>query len=143
MSKRGFVDNRRIDDFPESVPTKNELKASEKLDYLRRKAVKPKFAVKLLSTSIKREHGYLFIHGFFVNRSNREMKNVVAAAECFSPEGALVLKTKTIIDDRVVKPRQVSSFHMVADDKPIERAYVDRVNVSFKQVSGQEIEVFE
>ncbi len=98
---------------------------------------KPIPKIRILDTRMQRGHGYLLIHGFFVNESDHDINNVLAVAECFSSSGRLIRKSDMMVDDMTIKPKQVSSFSIATADKP----YIEDVKISFKYLLGQEIEV--
>lgn len=96
---------------------------------------KPNAKLRLLSTSIRREHGYLLIDGLIVNVSDQDMNNVVAIAECFSSNGTFIKKSDMLLDDVTIKPKQISSFSIAAEDEPD----IEDVKISFKHFFGEKI----
>ena len=96
---------------------------------------KPNAKLRLLSTSIRREYGYLLIYGLIVNVSDQDMNNVVAIAECFSSNGTFIKKSDMIVDDVTIKPKQISSFSIAAEDEPD----IEDVKISFKHFFGEKI----
>lgn len=99
--------------------------------------VKPVSRVKVLDTRMEHSHGYLLIHGFFVNESDHAISSVVAVAECFSSNGKLIKKSDMVVDDVTIKPKQVASFSIATSDWP----RIEDVKISFKHLLGQEIDV--
>ena len=96
---------------------------------------KPNAKLRLLGTRIRREHGYLMIYGMIVNVSDQDMNNVVAIAECFSSNGTFIKKSDMIVDDVTIKPKQISSFSIAAEDEPA----IEDVKISFKHFFGEKI----
>lgn len=96
---------------------------------------KPNAELRLLSTSIRREHGYLLIYGLIVNVSGQDMNNIVAIAECFSSNGTVIKKSDILLDDVTLKPKQISSFSIAAEDEPD----IEDVKISFKHFFGEKI----
>jgi len=96
---------------------------------------KPNPKLRLLSTSIRREHGYLLIYGLIVNVSGQDINNVVAIAKCFSSNGTFIKKSDMLVDDVTIKPKQISSFSIAAEDEPD----IEDVKISFKHFCGEKI----
>ncbi|HEX74177.1 MAG TPA: hypothetical protein G4N93_03415 [Dehalococcoidia bacterium] len=104
----------------------------------RPRQVKLNAKLRLLSTSIRREHAYLLIYGLIVNVSDQDLNNVVAIAECFSSSGTFIKKSDILVDDMTIKPKQISSFIIAAADEPD----IEDVKISFKHFFGEKIAVF-
>ncbi|HEY93214.1 MAG TPA: hypothetical protein G4O17_05670 [Dehalococcoidia bacterium] len=96
---------------------------------------KPNAKLRLLSTGTRREHGYLLIYGLIFNESDQDINNVVAIAECFSSNGTFISKSDMLVDDMTIKPKQISSFSMAAEDEPD----IEDVQISFKHFFGEKI----
>lgn len=95
----------------------------------------PNIKLRLLSSSIRREHGYLLIHGLILNVSDQNMNTVVAIAECFSSNGTFIKKSDMLVDDMTITPKQISSFSIATEDEPD----IEDVKVSFKHFFGEYI----
>jgi hypothetical protein len=99
--------------------------------------IKPAAKLKILSINAQRQHGYLLIQGYVVNKSDQDLNHVVAVAECFSSSGTLITKSDMLVDDMTTKPKQVSSFSIAVDDTPD----IKDVEISFKHFLAEKIEV--
>jgi len=99
--------------------------------------IKPAAKLKILSINAQRQHGYLLIWGYVVNKSDQDLNHVVAVAECFSSSGTLIKKSDMLVDDMTTKPKQVSSFSIAVDDTPD----IKDVKISFKHFLAEKIEV--
>lgn len=95
----------------------------------------PNIKLRLLSSSIRREHGYLLIYGLILNVSDQNMNTVVAIAECFSSNGTFIKKSDMLVDDMTITPKQISSFSIATEDEPD----IEDVKVSFKHFFGEYI----
>jgi hypothetical protein len=98
--------------------------------------IKPAAKLKILSINAERQHGYLLIQGYVVNKSDRDLNHVVAVAECFSSSGNLITKSDMLVDDMTTRPKQVSSFSIAVDDTPD----IKDVKISFKHFLAEKIE---
>ncbi len=100
---------------------------------------RPVAKLKLLGTTMRREHGYFLIRGFVINVGNENLKHVVAVADYLSSGGMFIKKSSMVLDDITVQPNQVSSFSIATEDRPD----IGDVKISFKLFFGKIIESIE
>ena len=100
------------------------------------KKLKSNVELKVLSTDIKRQHGYLLMHGFAINISDHDLSHVIAVCECFSANNELISKSDMLVDEMTIKPKGILAFSIAADDNPD----IFYLNLSFKYLFGPEIQ---